>query len=193
MDDDSEILHLMDLRLAVRRASKGQTRCLILIFTAFVSLVEKGNSVIYTAMFPTRDVPCMVSSMMFQPGSLTWIFHFLCSSSDFAPPTPLPCRQRPLLLPDHRHTRLPAGLAMLPDPSHRHAGVHPGTGRGQQRRKGAGFLRRHRPAAQPDRRLQPGKRSHCQSLPVSLPPSVSVSMNVKSLLSRMWQRQEWEY
>lgn len=169
----------MDPRLTVRGASvkRSNEEFLILIFYCICQI---KNSLIYTAMFPTRDVPSAVSRMMFEPGSLTWLFNFLCSSSNSAlppPPSSPLCRQRPLLLPDHRHARLPAHLAMLPDPSHRHAGVHPGAGRGRQRRQGAGLLRRHRPAAQPGRRLQPGKRSHCQSFPVSLAPS-SASVHV---------------
>lgn len=80
--------------------------------------------------------------------------------------------QRSLLLPDHRHPGVPAGLSMLTDPSHRHTRVHPRLCRGQQRTQRARFLRVHRPAAQPHQRLQPWTWTHCQSLPVS--PSVHV-------------------
>lgn len=92
-------------------------------------------------MFLTCDVPRVITWMVFEPETSRG----LPMSSTL---------QRSLLLPDHRHTSLPAGLAMLPDPSHGHARVHPSVGRGQQRTQGAGFLRRHRPAAQSDQRLQ---------------------------------------
>lgn len=98
---------------------------------------------------------------------------FLSSSSpSFFPllPSFLYRLQRSLLLPDHRHPGVIARLsvlAMLADPPHGHVGVHPRHGRGKQRKQRSGFLRGHRPTAEPDQRLQPRTWSHRQSLPVS--------------------------
>ena len=82
--------------------------------------------------------------------------------------SPLPLWvQRSLLLPDHRHPGVAAGLAMLTNPSHGHTGVHPSHRRGQQRTQRARFLCGHRSATEPDQRLQPWSCTHHQSLPVS--------------------------
>jgi len=93
-------------------------------------------------------------------------FTFSFSSSSF-PISPFPL-QRPVLLRDGGHAGVSAVLA---DPSHGHAGVHPGVGRGEQRTQGAGLLRGRRPAAEPDRR---SRWTHRQSLPVSPPVCVCV-------------------
>lgn len=95
------------------------------------------------------------------------------------PPSLLLWLQRSLLLPDHRHPGVPAGLSMLTDPSHRHARVHPGLGRGHQRTQGPRFLCGHRPTAQPDQRLQPWTRTHRPSLPVSLPVLYYVEVGIR--------------
>lgn len=103
--------------------------------------------------------------------------------------------QRPLLLPDHRHPGVSAGLPVLTDPSHRHARVHPSLGRGQQRTQGPRFLCGHRPTAQPDQRLQPWTRTHRQSLPVSLPVLCCVwVLGYDPLLKdKGWRRVEWKW
>lgn len=89
-----------------------------------------------------------------------------------------------LLLPDHCHPGVPAGLTMLTNPSHSHAGVHPSLCWGQQWPQGARFLCGHRPAAQPHQRLQPWSWTHCQSLPVSLFVCLCLCLHV------LWMRSD---
>lgn len=93
-------------------------------------------------MFPTRDVPPHYCTRDVQAGNLTWIFHFLRSSSDFHCPVPSPALSvpsghcyyqtivTPVSLPDSPCSRIPHTVTLVSIPA---------LAEGNNGRRGRGF------------------------------------------------------